>query len=229
MRTDVHSHLLPKIDDGAENEARSRALLEGMQKEGLTHLALTPHFYPYREAPSHFLEKRERAWKAFSSFSQGAGVCFSLGAEVYLTETLFNAEDLRPLCYENTELILTELPLEDHLTDRSRLLLRRLVHDRGMTPVIAHVDRYPYLVKSPWILEELAELGCLFQWNRESLLPYFSRRRVRELFREGFVHFFGGDVHRDLLPEKAKDKLRSFEPLFSQTDANAIAMIFSKK
>lgn len=207
MFADVHSHLLYALDDGARSAEESRALLSRLHQNGVTHLALTPHYYPYRRSVSSFLQRRAEAFEAFSALPETKDFTFALGAEVYLSETLLNNEDLSVLCYGKTNLMLTETEYSSVFTDSTRFLLLRLTQDYGIRPVLAHIDRYPYLWRNEACLRDLEEMGCLFQINFSALTSYWKRRRALQLYRKGLVHFVGEDVHREVVSRSLREKV----------------------
>ncbi len=229
MQTDIHSHILCGIDDGAYKPAITQKALADLSREGVSFLGLTPHYYPSRKPMSHFLAQRKRAYEALLELPEAKKFRFALGAEVYFTETLFNYDDLLPLCYEGTRLMLTELEYGDLYTATTRRRLTRLVEDYRITPVLAHIDRYSYLLRDPTILTELRDIGCLFQVNLLSFSKFFTRRRLLRLARMNLWDFFGEDIHTAALTGEQRDRLLhkiGDEALFSRADALAKKKIF---
>lgn len=209
MRADVHSHLLPGIDDGARDVFQTRVALRSLSESGISYLAFTPHFYASEQPLPSFLEKRELAWNAVRDFPETQSLHVTLGAEVYLTEEVFNWEELRSLCYTGTDLMLTELETLDHFTPTMERRLIRLSEDYGITPVLAHIDRYPFLLGDPKLLFHLRCIGCLFQVNLDSFSFFFPRRKLFRLAEDGLIDFFGQDVHHLPITGKARTKLLS--------------------
>lgn len=210
MFADIHSHVLCGIDDGARDLQESRQLLGELNSVGVTHIALTPHYYPYRRSIASFREQREEAYQALLTLPEAKRFTFSLGAEVYLTETLFNNADLASLCYEGTNFMLTELEYSDYFTASARLRLLRLTEDYGIVPVLAHIDRYPFLWKDSERLLWLRGIGCLFQVNLSALTGVFSRQRALRLWDQGKIDFFGEDVHHSVISGKMRKKMTAF-------------------
>lgn len=209
MFADIHSHLLPRIDDGASASRESAKLLREMKSCGVTHLALTPHYYPYQKALADFLEERKIAYEKILKLPEANGFTFSLAAEVYLGEVLFNNEDLKDLCYAGTRFMLTELKDADSFTDSMRRSLLRLNEDYAITPILAHIDRYPFLLKDTALLIELRKMGCLFQVNFDVFSSFFKRKRALRLYDLGLLDFIGEDVHHGLMPLEKKQKILS--------------------
>lgn len=234
MFADVHSHVLFGIDDGARDSKETRKLLVQLRQAGTTHLALTPHYYPYKKSIHSFVEKREQAFRAFMTLPEAQNFVFSLGAEVYLSETLLNNEDVLPLCYSGTRFMLTELEYSSYFTDAAKYRLLRLVEDFGVTPVLAHIDRYPFLWKNLELLKELKRMGCRFQVNLSALKGFFSRKQFIKLYENGFLDFLGEDVHRSvLLPEEKQVLLSGVEKVhqgFTRRITNeTVSRLFVKK
>ncbi len=234
MFADIHSHILPRIDDGPRDLENSRQCLRDLSAGGVTHLAFTPHFYPDQKTVEAFLEKREKAHQKILSAPELDGFAYTLGAEVYLTGTLFNNEDLSALCYQGTNLMLVEPEYADSFKNSLRIRIHRLTEERDITPIVAHIDRYPFLWKDPKRLQYLRDMGCLFQVNLSSFTEIFSRRHALRLADEGLIHFIGEDVHHWAMPvEKRKKRLAFWEkkrPGFvDEMSQRAIEMIFSNK
>lgn len=207
MFADVHSHVLFGIDDGARNIEDAERILRGMHQSGITHLALTPHYYPYKESIDSFSARRARAFQAVMELPEAEQFVFSLGAEVYLSETLLNNPTLAPLCYEGTRYMLTELEYNSYFTDATKHRLLRLIEDFNVIPILAHINRYPFLWKDAYLLEQLKKTGCCFQVNISALQGCFSRRRAIRLYELGLVDFLGEDAHRMALPFAEKEQL----------------------
>ena len=108
--------------------------------------------------------------------------------------------------------MLTELEYNSYFTDAAKYRLLRLVEDFNVTPVLAHINRYPFLWKDARLLEKLKGMGCRFQVNLSALQGYFSRRRAVRLYELGLLDFLGEDVHRSTCPCKEKEKA------FAQTE-----------
>ncbi len=231
MKFDIHSHILPGVDDGAPDLDTTRRILSSLAENGVTHLALTPHFYPYNQSSEQFLEKRNEAFEKLLTLPEAKNFSFTLGAEVYLSSTLFNTMDLSPLCYEGTELMLVEPKYERAFSKETGIRLRRLIADNGITPVIAHIDRYPFFMSDEKLLYRLKEEGCMFQANLSSFSSYFSRKKLINFYQKGYLDFLGEDIHHNCLlrneREKILEKIRKKEDglLFSANE-KARALLF---
>ena len=196
---DMHTHMLPGMDDGPKTPGESLALLREQCAQGVSVICLTPHFYPFRETLEAFLARRAGTYSRLLEAADGLPLRFTLASETYLSDTLWNNGDLSPLCVRDARgrlFLLTELPFDSRFSESLRRRLARLIDDYAITPILAHIDRYPPLFRSPRALEELLEMGCLLQLNASSLLGGpFERRRALALVRRQRVQFLGSDCH----------------------------------
>ena len=234
MKADVHSHILPGIDDGAPNAEHSREALRVQKSLGITHLALTPHFYPFLSSLDDFLESRRIAYTKFLSLPETKEFHLSLGAEVYFTEAVLNCRDLRPLCYSGTSVMLTELETKDKFSPQMDQDLFRLIEERQITPLLAHIDRYSFLINDKQLLHYLKDMGCYFQINLDSFLYFSVRKKVFSWMEEDPDLVLGQDVHTLPITGKYREKImkkihKHNESFISVADRNAIRMIFPSK
>ena len=108
--------------------------------------------------------------------------------------------------------MLTEPEYADNFTNSLRIRIHRLTEEHEITPVLAHIDRYPFLWKDTKRLLYLRDMGCMFQVNLSSFTDAISRYRALRLADEGLIHFLGEDVHQWVIPpEKRKKKLAFWE------------------
>ena len=108
---DIHCHILPGVDDGAENLTQSQLLLDLQRQSGVDCLYLTPHFYPDEEKLDAFLSKRQKAWDDLSAdFDSLDKLQLRLGAEVGYCRELLSL-DLQKLTLGESNYLLLELPL----------------------------------------------------------------------------------------------------------------------
>ena len=194
MKFDIHTHILPKIDDGAKDVEQSIALVEKLSSQGVTHIALTPHFYSNEESMDKFLEKRK---KSFDKFIEKApkNVTYTIGAEVYFSEYLFNNKSIKELCYKNTNYLLIEFPYNTTFTGKSENDLYKLISDYGVKPVLPHIERYPSILDNYKMLEKLIGMGCTAQINLDSLNSFMTKRKILKLFKRGLISYVGTDTH----------------------------------
>ena len=203
---DLHTHILPGLDDGADTVETSLAMLREEYAQGVDTVALTPHFYRDREHLSDFLQRRKEACyrllaaaNALSEEERKMLPKLVLGAEVAWVPNLAQLPGLEQLCYQDTKYLLLELPFgawDDTLFRQ----IYDLMNCRGITPVIAHIDRYWGMQKRERF-ETLFSLGVPVQLSAEPLLHFTTRGRALRLIKAGKVQMLISDAH-DLTDRK---------------------------
>lgn len=194
MIVDFHTHILPGMDDGSDTAKCSRQMLSMLKRQGVTHVAATPHFYAMNDRPDRFLERREKAVDRLRSVMEPGFPQLLVGAEVHYFQGISNCDDVRRLALGDTDHILVEMPytpwtpamLED---------LSELKHRQGLTPIIAHVDRYMGPIRSHGVPQSLRNLPVVVQINTAVFLHPIRRRMALRLLQEGTAHILGTDCH----------------------------------
>ena len=230
--TDWHTHILPGLDDGSRDPEESIAMLQSSAAQGVSAVVLTPHFYPQNESPGRFLERREAArFRLEKAIAEQAGEGIGLpvrvlGVEVYYFDELggLDAEDLSALCIGDTRILMVEMPMDpwDH---RVFACLEKLIYQRKIQPLIAHIDRYYKAVKDKEVLDALIGEGLLVQLNASAFQGQFSRRKALRWIQDGRIHLIGSDCHsmRDRKPELSG----AIEVIRKQFGEEALARYFA--
>lgn len=192
---DMHSHILPGVDDGAKSVEESLSLINRLTKCGVTDICLTPHFYTHKESLSDFLKRRNEAFDLLKS-KVGDKVNLHLGAEVFVTKYLFsNEENLKSVCYDSTDYMLTEFPYSSTFSGETMNYISKLMNNHGIKPILAHVERYPYLMKHLDVLEELIYMGVMIQSNACSFTEFPLKIRLTKMLKNGYIQLIGSDAH----------------------------------
>lgn len=211
---DLHSHILPGVDDGAKTADDSLVLINRLKRAGVTDICLTPHYYTHRESLADFDKRRQEAFRNFK-FMVEDDVTLHLGAEVYVTKYLFsNEEDLKTVCYEGTNYMLTEFAYSSTFKDESLTLISKLINNYSIRPVLAHVERYPYLLKHPDVIEDLIDMGVIIQSNACSYTEFPLKLKLMKLLKNGYIQVIGSDAHS--LNRNTPDAYASFSEIISK-------------
>ncbi|MGN0577048.1 MAG: tyrosine-protein phosphatase [Ruminiclostridium sp.] len=196
MYVDFHSHILPGIDDGAENEEMSLKMLGLERKSGVTGIAATPHFYMSKQMTLEgFLEKRSASFESIRQSAEDLGIEIICGAEVYYTPSLADI-DLKKLCIGDTDYMMIELPYQN----LSRSFIRSFKSFIGsissdITPILAHAERYLSFT-SEESLYDILDSDMLVQLNCGSFKAFSkSLKFMLTLIRHGSAHLLGTDCH----------------------------------
>lgn len=192
---DIHTHILPSIDDGAKDVDVALQMLQEEIKQGVKDVVFTPHYYAKKNSPAQFLEKRRQAFSLIQS-EIPENIRVHLGAEVRFSDVNpLQHDELCSLAIESTRYILLELPFREEWTDALLESLQSFIEETEYVPIIAHIERYPAVWKNPALVFDLARMGCLIQANTSAFLQKRERNLLTALLRKGLVHCLGTDTH----------------------------------
>ncbi len=204
---DIHTHVLPFVDDGSESLDGSIEMVKTAVMQGVTDIILTPHF----RAP--YLNDKDRLKESLQSFSReinnlGLNVNFYLGEEIRITKNykeLFSKNEI--LTMNGGKFVLIEFSF-GHQTDIADVVYE--LSKRGFVPIVAHFERYYYVDVSTAL--EIKKAGGLIQVNASSVMGkngFKIKRLTKRLFVRGLVDFVASDVHesRKYYMEKAYKKI----------------------
>lgn len=188
---DLHTHVLPKMDDGSQSVEETEKMLAMLRWQGAAHVAATPHFYPEREAPESFLRRRQ---EALDRLPADVAEPLIVGAEVAYFSGIGSCTAIRPLQLGNTGLLLVEMPFREW-NDRIIADVCSIPTQLGLTPVLAHVDRYRMRTQFPKYRKELLRNDVLFQCNADAFERGSTCRWALRQLKKGYIHFLGSDSH----------------------------------
>ncbi|MCX6319778.1 MAG: hypothetical protein NTW29_21045 [Bacteroidetes bacterium] len=197
IRVDMHSHLLPGIDDGSPDVATSLKLIKGMMELGYKKFITTPHIMwdMYQNTREIIAEKLDVVRTALKE--EGIEVELHAAAEYFLddhvAELLKNNE---PLLTVSGKMVLTEFSLAYPSHSLKDILFEMQM--QGYQPIIAHPERYLYLEGNKDFYEELKDAGCLFQLNLLSITGYYGKSAqelAQFLLKKNYYDLVGTDLH----------------------------------
>lgn len=193
---DFHTHILPAIDDGSNSVAESIEMIRAEAAHGVDTIFLTPHFYAQEQYPQQFLAQRSLAMEQLQSAMRDEPIIpnFVLGAEVMYYQGMSRWEALPLLSLGNTKYILIELP-ENYLSESVFDELETIYSDRGLIPIIAHVERCFQPLSTRKLLDRLERIPVLLQMNGSYVLDRHTRKHALKLLKQGRVHLIGSDCH----------------------------------
>ena len=209
---DFHTHILPGVDDGASDTDQALSLISALKENGVKKVCLTPHFYTHKESFEDFVSRRDAAARDFIPRIQDE-VEVKLGAEVFVTPYLFSeSRDFSPLCMTGTNYMLTEFPYTAGFSGETMKLLLN-IRNIGVTPILAHIERYPKLMKEPQLVEELIYMGVIIQSNAVSFTDKKLRFKLMRYLKKGYIQIISSDVHslRRNPPSSYKEVLEIFK------------------
>lgn len=190
---DLHCHILPGIDDGAKNLDVSMSLIQKEMEDGVVGIVFTPHFHYERITLDAFVQQRKMAYRSVVAqlAERKLPLAVKLGAEVYFTTALASL-DLSKLAFAGSRYILIEFPTSIHPGGIEDTLFA--VQNRGYTPILAHVERYPYVTEDPTLLYRWVSSGALAQINASGLVRSgHTAKWLHKLLDWNLVHLMCSD------------------------------------
>ncbi|MBQ6979215.1 MAG: capsular biosynthesis protein [Clostridia bacterium] len=189
---DIHSHIIPNIDDGSRSIEDSLAMLKTSAISGVSDIICTPHYREgYKKTPAEI----ESAFKLLkdSAKSQGIPVNLYLGEEIFVTKNIkTELKEKQVLTLNGTKFVLLEFDYNIN-SEISEIVyeLSRI----GYIPIVAHVNRYNYLSIDDVI--DIKRSHGLLQVNADDVLRNLGRfgKNAKKLFNKGLVDFVASDIH----------------------------------
>lgn len=189
---DMHVHILPGVDDGARDEAMTRAMMRRAADAGITFMIATPHVYRVEHRNTH-----RPAMQTARGIAHEHGTRLSLGCEFnYRALRESGTQNLDAFCLGSTKCLLLEFA-NDHLMPRWDAVISEIM-DNGYLPIIAHPERYSYIQRDFGVAQEMSDLGCEMQVDACGLMAGLlsaERRTARKLLKEGMVSYIASDAH----------------------------------
>lgn len=197
LRADMHSHLIPGIDDGPLDMETSLQLVRGMMELGYKKLITTPHIMwdMYRNSREMILEKLELLRAAVKK--EGLDVEINAAAEYFLDDHVAGLiKNNEPLLTISENMVLVEFSMAHPSMGLKDILFDMQM--QGYQPVIAHPERYIYLEHSKIFYDELKTIGCFFQLNLLSLGNHYGKSvhdLAQYLIKKEYYDLVGTDLH----------------------------------
>lgn len=195
MFTDIHTHILPYMDDGAENLAEALNLLEYLKSQGIEQIWLTPHYYAHRENVESFIQRRDRSFQKVRPYLEKMNISYRLAAEVYLLPEILDFTDLGQLCASSTDYLLLEIPYVAPSGTYLPDMIKEIADKFSVDVILAHIERYESMLPES-LFKQVLNLDVDFQLNLSFMNRSKSQKKkwLRHL-EEGKIRFLGTDAH----------------------------------
>lgn len=225
---DIHTHILPGIDDGSEVMKDSIRMARIAYESGTDTLIVTPHCNIENMFENYYDEKLVERFCEFEKEVQKENIPLKihLGMEIYGTEEVPDLLQRGKLTTLNqSKYLLIEFSFRKDL-----LLIDFLINEitcLGLVPIIAHPERYPYVQKHPDIVYEWIDQGCLMQINKGSIMGNFgfsARNTAMYLLEYGLVDFVASDSHSPL--QRTPDLSKVYQFLRSKYSDDYAKVLF---
>ena len=222
---DFHTHILPGMDDGSKNSEMSVEMLKSLSDEGVTDVVLSPHFYGSQNSVERFLARRAVSAEHLQTAieSKNLGLRLHLGAEILFMDYMDKVDGLEEMAIGGTKYILLEMPFKEWTTLNLDTVYK--IRSNGLTPIIAHFERYIGFQKDMKDFYELKKMGCILQMNAESFSGFFQKRKAVRFFDDGTASLLGSDCHNlESRPPKIK---AAYDIIGEKLGAQAVNKIIS--
>lgn len=195
---DIHSHIIPGIDDGVQTIQEAVEMASEMQSLGYSHIVTTPHVMwdCYRNTPE--IIQRGLGDVRVALKNAGLSIQIDAAAEYFIdehfNEMLMSGQQLLTLPGNR---LLVELPYSTPLMNTSENLFS--IISKGYQPVLAHPERYAYYHADPSVYKKLVDAGCELQINILSLTGYYGEhifKTANWMLKNKLITFLGTDAHK---------------------------------
>ena len=195
---DIHSHLIPNVDDGSKSVEETFMLIKEADRAGITDIILTPHYIvnSYEQNANTLILLKDKLQQILDK--DKINVKLHIGMEVYITDNLIDLlKQNKLLTLANSKYLLMELPLNTNVQYLDMVIFK-LIED-NIIPIIAHPERYKFVQEDPSKVRELIESGCLIQSNIGSILGIYgkkAKKTIKYLLKNDLINFIATDTHR---------------------------------
>jgi len=196
LKVDMHSHLIPGIDDGAPTVDDAVELILELQTMGYSKLITTPHIMSdfYKNTPEIINTGLEQMRKVLKE--RNISVELDAAAEYYMDYEFEKIVDKKELMTFGNNYVLFEISFINPPDQLDAVVFK--MRTNGYTPVLAHVERYPFWYDNPEHYEKLVSMGVLMQLNISSLGGQYGPKAMkigRQLIDNNMIDLLGTDCH----------------------------------
>ncbi len=193
---DIHSHLLPGIDDGAKNIEESQFLISELRKIGVSKFITTPHIFSgvWDNTKENILSNYNATKLLFSE--NKTEIKLNVAAEYLLNDHLVTLLDRNEILTLKDNYVLVEMSYINPPIQLYDIIFK--IQIAGYIPILAHPERYAFYHKSTDEYKKLKKSGCLFQLNLLSTVGYYGSEVMKTanlLLTSGMIDYVGSDVH----------------------------------
>lgn len=197
--TDVHSHLIYGIDDGARSLEESIELIKKLSFIGFDNLIITPHYIEDSEYSASNEIKEEKLEIIRDELKKNnINVNIFIGNEIFINENIVNlVEDGYIETLGDTNCLLIELPFHNKIIGLLDIISE--IKSAGYLPIIAHPERYTYFQDDYSLVDELRGEKVLFQCNYTSIIGRYgdsAEKLLKYMLKHRYVDYLGTDLHR---------------------------------
>lgn len=229
---DIHSHILPNLDDGSTSLEETKKMLQISYKEGIDNIIATPHFRLGR-----FLSTKDEIKEAYNKVQQMIQE-ENLSINLYYGNEIYYSHDIADLLLNkqiytlaNTDYVLVEFSTLATFNEIKSGLQDLIMN--GFWPIIAHFERYKNIYNKWRQIEEIIGIGAYIQVNSSSFFGGKDRSRlkfVKKLLKYNMIHFIAADAHGETKrPPTFRTSLSMIQKKYGEERVNTIMKINPRK
>lgn len=197
---DVHSHLIPHIDDGVKSFEEAKNTLKKLENLGFEKVIITPHYIRGTSYNKNNLEKYQLLLKLKEIIKQeNINIELYLGNEIFLDENILNDLKNGNSCSLNSsKYVLIEIPRNDKILQLDEIIFE--LKNKGLVPIMAHPERYMVVKQNYEILDNWINQGIILQINYESILGKYGKeaeKLVKYILKNNKASLIGSDIHHE--------------------------------
>lgn len=194
---DIHTHVLPGVDDGSKDMAMTEAMLRDSYEQGVRIIIATSHNYPGKQKQDN--EERRTLTQKVDALAKSIDpeFCVLVGNEIFYRKTIIeDIEEGHAFTLNDSDYVLVEFhPHENYRTIKDGI--GELI-EHGYYPIIAHVERVDAIFEHEGNLNEILKMGAYLQANMEDFMGGIfdsTSKKLKKMLKSGQLHFFGSDCH----------------------------------
>ncbi len=223
---DIHTHILPNVDDGSDSIDKSIEFIKNSIGEGVETIFLTPH-YMYGK----YISSNEETSKQFDKLvaevkKRNLDIQMFKGAEVYTDMNYVDLIEEEKLTLGESNYVLFETSLNSSSSDINEFVFA--LQRKGYRPILAHPERYSSVHSNSKILEDLMYRDVLLQINASSLLGLYGKKVKQvawKLLHKGYAHFIASDEHCRVENDSLKE---AYDKVVDHIDEFTANLLFYK-
>jgi len=199
LKTDIHSHLLPGIDDGVKSWEESLKIIRTLANLGVEKIITTPHIMSdyYENTPEIIRSKLDAL--IVQTKEEGLNIAIEAAAEYYVDEKIFKyVEDNGEMLSFGNNYVLIETSFLNKPNILNDFIF--LLQSKGYNPILAHPERYIYIQENYDLIKEFISKNVLLQINVNALVGYYSpaaKKLAEFIIKNKDISFLGSDIHNE--------------------------------
>lgn len=230
---DIHSHILPNVDDGSRSFDESIQIIDEAIKCGFDKIISTSHYIQ----DSFEINEIDRLKKIKKLKKANKNIEIFIGSEIYATDNINQLlDDKKASSLNNSRYVLFEIPFYNNVSFFDKMIddLKR----NNYLPIIAHPERYEIVKNNPKIVERWKKRGIYIQSNFNSINGVYgnkSKEIVKLLLKHKLIDFLGSDVHRVGTYKDIKNSIKKLKKITGEnyfkeiTELNQLKVINNEK